>query len=76
MSCDRRCLDKEDTRWFGHVDCDTCPGRDDGHNEEGEPISNGEAFNRWFDENGYSEEHRVQFNIIWDAALFWTEDGR
>lgn len=27
MSCDRRCFDKE-SKWYGHEDCNTCPGAD------------------------------------------------
>jgi len=29
MSCDRRCFDKDD-EMYGHEDCTTCPGADDG----------------------------------------------
>jgi hypothetical protein len=27
MSCDRRCFDEE-SDWYGHEDCKTCPGHD------------------------------------------------
>lgn len=29
MSCDRRCFNL-DSGWYGHDECSTCPGRDDG----------------------------------------------
>lgn len=33
MSCNRQCFDKED-EWYGHDDCSTCSGRDDGSTTE------------------------------------------
>lgn len=33
MSCDRRCFD-EKSQHFGHDECGTCPGRDDGRKRD------------------------------------------
>lgn len=32
------------------------------------------AFNLWFDENVWDEDHRVVFNTVWDAAVNWAGD--
>lgn len=37
MSCSRQCFDEND-EWFGHDDCHTCPGRDDGRKPESTNI--------------------------------------
>ena len=34
-------------------------------------ITDHEAFDRWFEENGYDPEHYVIFEIVWDAAIYW-----
>jgi len=36
MSCSKQCFDKED-KFYGHEDCATCPGRDDGRREMANP---------------------------------------
>lgn len=37
-------------------------------------ISNENAFDKWFDENGYDEQHRTMFNIVWNAAIENTKE--
>lgn len=32
------------------------------------------TFDNWFDANGYSEEHRAMFAVVWSAALSSARD--
>ena len=44
MSCDRRCFEPSGN-YFGHDDCSTCPGRDDGRQQAAiEEIMTTEVF--------------------------------
>ena len=43
MSCSRQCFDEKD-EWFGHDDCHTCPGRDDGRKPGFQPSDSDTMF--------------------------------
>jgi len=31
------------------------------------------AFDEWFDKNGFSEEHREMFDTVWVNAVAWSD---
>ena len=44
--------------------------------EMAQQIEDDNAFDNYFDERGYDEEHRMMFNSVWNAAVLYQVSKR